>query len=79
MEYVISDTHFFHEQLLGVDQFAPRPYQTVEEMDQVMVEAWNARVRKMIRFTTLEISRLTTKTTNQNGLPMSKLRPSLVN
>ena len=22
MEYVISDTHFFHEQLLGVDQFA---------------------------------------------------------
>ena len=56
MEYVISDTHFFHEQLLGVDQFAPRPYHT-----------------------TLEISRLTTKTTNQNGLPMSKLRPSLVN
>ena len=31
MEYVISDTHFFHEQLLGVDQFAPRPYQTVED------------------------------------------------
>lgn len=46
MEYVISDTHFFHEQLLGVDQFAPRPYQTVEEMDQVMVEAWNARVKE---------------------------------
>lgn len=45
MEYVISDTHFFHEQLLGVDQFAPRPYQTVEEMDKVMVEAWNARVK----------------------------------
>ena len=31
MEYVISDTHFFHEQLLGVDQ--------------VLVEAWNARVK----------------------------------
>ena len=46
MEYVISDTHFFHEQLLGVDQFAPRPYQTVEEMDQVMVEAWNAQVKE---------------------------------
>ncbi|MFC2749003.1 MAG: metallophosphatase, partial [Limosilactobacillus fermentum] len=26
--------------------FAPRPYQTVEEMDKVMVEAWNARVKE---------------------------------
>ena len=44
MEYVISDTHFFHEQLLGVDQFAPRPYQTVEEMALVLVVAWDGGV-----------------------------------
>ncbi len=44
MEYVISDTHFFHEQLLGVDKFAPRPYQSVDEMDQVMIDSWNTRV-----------------------------------
>ncbi|MEG1503859.1 MAG: metallophosphoesterase family protein [Enterococcus sp.] len=41
MKYFISDTHFFHENLLGENEFAPRLFDTVEEMNQQMITAWN--------------------------------------
>jgi calcineurin-like phosphoesterase family protein len=37
-----SDPHFFHEKII---QYANRPFETVEEMNEVMVEKWNARVK----------------------------------
>ena len=39
--YVISDTHFGHKKVVEF-----RPWQTVEEHDRVLVERWNATVRK---------------------------------
>lgn len=42
--YVVSDTHFLDENLLGMDQFAPRPYKDVSEMDATIIRNWNARV-----------------------------------
>ncbi|MFD0897008.1 metallophosphoesterase [Loigolactobacillus binensis] len=44
MQYFTADTHFFHEQLLGQNDFAPRLFATVEEMDQAIITAWNQRV-----------------------------------
>lgn len=44
MIYFIADTHFFHQTLLGQNDFAPRPFDTVAQMDQQMISAWNARV-----------------------------------
>ncbi|EPH93625.1 Ser/Thr phosphatase family protein [Enterococcus faecalis 13-SD-W-01] len=41
MNYFISDTHFFHEKLLGQNDFAPRLFNTVEEMNQALVTSWN--------------------------------------
>lgn len=46
MKYFISDTHFFHENLLGDNDFAPRLFESVEEMNQQMVNAWNAVVNE---------------------------------
>ncbi|MGO3913059.1 metallophosphoesterase [Enterococcus viikkiensis] len=46
MKYFISDTHFFHENLLGDNDFAPRLFDSVEEMNQQMVDAWNAVVNE---------------------------------
>lgn len=46
MMYVVSDTHFFDEHLLGVDQFAPRPYASVEEMNDTIITHWNQRVNE---------------------------------
>lgn len=45
MRYVTSDTHFFHEGLLGMSDFAPRPFSTVAEMNQVIIDHWNQRVQ----------------------------------
>ena len=39
--YVVADTHFSHRK---VTEF--RPFATVEEHDRVLVEQWNATVRK---------------------------------
>lgn len=44
MRYFISDTHFFHEDLLGDDDFAPRPFASAAEMNQIIISHWNARV-----------------------------------
>lgn len=44
MMFVVSDTHFFDHNLLGMDKFAPRPFTTVEQMNQTIIDHWNARV-----------------------------------
>lgn len=42
--FVVSDTHFFDQNMLGIDDFAPRPFETVEEMNNTIVKNWNSRV-----------------------------------
>jgi calcineurin-like phosphoesterase family protein len=44
MQFVISDTHYFHADLLGDNDFAPRLFPNVEAMNQQMITAWNERV-----------------------------------
>lgn len=46
MQYVVADTHFLDEHLLGVDRFAPRPFSTVEAMDNEIIKNWNDRVNE---------------------------------
>lgn len=41
MKYYIADTHFGDERVM---RLAGRPFQSVEHMDAVLVEKWNARV-----------------------------------
>lgn len=41
--YFTSDQHFMHSNVLD---FEDRPFNTVEEMNQGMIEAWNSVVRK---------------------------------
>lgn len=40
--YFCSDHHFGHAAVIGM---CDRPFETVEEMDQAMIEQWNAIVR----------------------------------
>jgi calcineurin-like phosphoesterase family protein len=42
--YVISDTHFGHRRIIEFEA-ALRPFATIEEHDQVLVERWNAVVK----------------------------------
>ncbi|WDF83423.1 metallophosphoesterase family protein [Lacticaseibacillus pabuli] len=44
MQFFIADTHFFHSDLLGYNDFAPRLFSSTEAMDQALIGAWNARV-----------------------------------
>ncbi|MFD1428948.1 metallophosphoesterase [Lacticaseibacillus mingshuiensis] len=44
MNFFIADTHFFHTDLLGQNDFAPRLFDSVEAMDEALIAAWNARV-----------------------------------
>ncbi|MBY7146876.1 metallophosphatase, partial [Levilactobacillus brevis] len=44
MQFFTSDTHFFHKDLLGDSDFAPRPFASVDEMNQTIIDNWNARV-----------------------------------
>ena len=44
MQYFTSDTHFYHADLLGDNDFAPRLFPDVETMNQAIVDHWNARV-----------------------------------
>ncbi len=44
MRYYIADCHFFHRSLLtSMDM---RPFSSVEEMNETMIEKWNRKVRK---------------------------------
>lgn len=46
--WVISDTHFVHENILGFkreDGTPLRPFSSVEEMNETMIERWNDRVK----------------------------------
>ncbi|MEJ6400441.1 metallophosphatase [Nicoliella lavandulae] len=45
MNYFTADTHFFHKDILGQNDFAPRPYASVEEMNQTIINNWNQRVK----------------------------------
>ncbi|MCH3922463.1 metallophosphoesterase [Limosilactobacillus sp.] len=44
MQFVTADTHFFHSDLLGIDDFAPRPFPDVATMNQTIIDNWNAKV-----------------------------------
>lgn len=44
MKFVTSDTHFFHDSLLGMNDFAPRPFGDVFEMNETIIKNWNAKV-----------------------------------
>lgn len=43
MNYYISDTHFGHKNVLTFDK---RPFFTITEMEQEMIQRWNAKVKK---------------------------------
>lgn len=44
MRFITADTHFFHENLLGITDFAIRPFDNVTQMNQTIIDHWNERV-----------------------------------
>lgn len=51
-QYFISDTHFTHKNFLSFtddEGNLVRPFKSVEEMDELMIENWNKRVRAVDR------------------------------
>lgn len=46
MKFFTSDTHYFHELLLGDNDFAPRLFPDVATMHQEMISNWNAVVKE---------------------------------
>lgn len=40
--FFISDTHWFHKKIIG---FCGRPFESIEEMNETMVERWNSVVK----------------------------------
>lgn len=41
MIFVTSDTHFFDEHMLGITDFAIRPFASADAMNEAIIEAWN--------------------------------------
>ena len=41
--FFTSDTHFFHENII---RFSHRPFETVDEMNQALINRWNAKISK---------------------------------
>lgn len=41
MIFVTSDTHFFDEYLLGITDFAVRPFLLASMMNEAIIENWN--------------------------------------
>mgnify|MGYP005608672801 CR=1 FL=1 len=41
--FVTSDTHFFHDYIIKFDP--PRPFSTIDEHDEALIENWNSVVR----------------------------------
>jgi len=41
--FFTSDQHWFHENII---RFSNRPFQSLEEMNEAMIENWNAKVQK---------------------------------
>jgi len=39
--FITSDTHFFHRNIIG---YCNRPFQSMEQMNEVLIERWNAKV-----------------------------------
>lgn len=44
MRYYIADTHFYHERIL--DKMDHRGFETVEMMNEYMIQKWNAKVQQ---------------------------------
>ena len=50
MKWFISDTHFFHKNII---RYTGRPFGSMEEMDQALINGWNACIDEGGRFLSL--------------------------
>lgn len=41
MKFFTGDTHYFHDSLLGKNDFAPRLFKATEKMHETMIHNWN--------------------------------------
>lgn len=44
LNFFTSDTHFFHKELLGDKDFAPRDFSNIQDMNEAIIVNWNKRV-----------------------------------
>lgn len=43
--WLVSDTHFSHQGILSPRMDRPRPFASIHDHDEVLIDRWNARVR----------------------------------